>query len=156
MQQATYMVGGAKFQQAIFEWSKQSLSVFAYVFLAALLIFTVYADRLPANIRYQLSTTLGRSLSLLVLFLVYETAGWITALLLTIGIALVWFNRPLAYSPPMKEGFEGGIKQSVNQTGFRWFVERVLGENPVVVQEDRIAIGDVQEDNVEGNSRTSR
>lgn len=158
-------LGGAKFQDALIQWSKESFSVFNVLFIIALVVFTAYAHLVPPTLRYQLSTTLGRMLSLVLLVIVYETGGWIPALLFTIGICIVWFNRPLAqpthFTKPLtasatEEGFESGVKTSVNQTGFRWFVERVLGEKAKGVQEDRISIGDVQDDSVEGNSRTSQ
>ena len=156
-------LGGAKFQEALIEWSKQSFSVFNVIFFIGFIIFATYAHLIPPTLRYQFSTTLGRLLSLVLLVIVYETGGWIPALLFTIGISIIWFNRPLAqpthFTKPLRtteEGFEGGVKTSVNQTGFRWFVERVLHENPRKVQEDRIAVGDVQDDTVEGNSRTSK
>ncbi len=157
-------LGGAKFQTALMEWSKQSFSAFNVLFFIGFVLFAAYAHLIPPAIRYQMSSTLGRLLSLVLLVLIYEGAGWIPALLFTIGICVVWFHRPLSqptqFTKPLKatteEGFEGGVKTSVNQTGNRWFVERVLGENPKGVQEDRISVGDVQDDSVVGSTRTSK
>ena len=150
-------LGGAKFQKALMQWSSESLSIFNIVFFIGFLLFAAYAQQLPPQIRYQMSSTLGRALCLVVLVILYESAGWIPALLFTIGVGLVWFNRPLAQPTHFTtEGFDGGMKTSVNQTGFRWFVEKVLQENPKAVKEDRLNFGDVQDDSVEGNTRTSK
>ena len=155
-------LGGAKFQQMLGQWAKESFSVFNVIFFIGFVLFAAYAQLIPDQIRYQASTTLGRVLCVLLVAVVYEYAGWIPALLFTMGVAIMWFPRPLAQPTHMtkplstKEGFDGGVKVSKNQTGFRWFVERVLEENPKGVQEDRINFGDVQEDSVEGNTRTSK
>ena len=149
--------GGAKFQQSLLEWSKQSFSSFHSIFLIGFIIFAAYGNHLPATVRYQMSSSLGRLFILVLLLLIYESAGWIPALLFSIGVSIVWFNRPLAQPAHFTtEGFEGGVKTSKNQTGSRWFVERVLHENPRAVQEDRISVGDVQDDSVNGNMRTSQ
>lgn len=150
-------LGGAKFQQSLMEWAKQSFSSFHSIFLIGFIVFAAYANHLPPTFRYQMSSSLGRLFVIVLLVLLYESAGWIPALLFTIGVSIVWFNRPLAQPTHFTtEGFEGGVKTSVNQTGYRWWVERVLHENPRAVQEDRISVGDVQDDSVVGNVRTSQ
>ncbi len=150
-------LGGAKFQQSLLEWSKQSFSVFNTIFLILFVMFAAYSNHLPPTFLYQMSSSLGRLLVIVLLVILYESAGWIPALLFTIGVSIAWYNRPLSQPTHFTtEGFEGGVKTSVNQSGFRWFVERVLKEHPEAVQEDRISIGDVQDDSVQGNVRTSK
>ncbi len=95
--------GGAKLHQAIADWSKQSSTLFTTLFLVLLVLFASYADQLPKDIRWQLSSTLGRLLLLVLLFIVYEIGGWISALLFTIGILVLWSNRPLAQPPQVGE-----------------------------------------------------
>lgn len=168
--------GGAKLHQAIADWSKQSLSLFTTLFLAVLLIFAAYADQLPRQVRWQLSSPIGRLLLIVLLFIVYEIGGWISALIFTIGIAMVWSNRPLAQVPDVqnvKEGFQGrceachemttptyGDKQAsqkrIKIQGSRWFVEEVLHEHPESIEEDRVYTQAVQEDTYSPNTRTSR
>jgi hypothetical protein len=150
------MVGGAKFKSTILEWSKQSNHLFTAVAASALFIYTLYADKLPAQYRWQLSSLLGRSLLLVILYIVYTIAGFIPALLFSIGMAITWANRPL-YKPPVlvSEGFTPDIKTS-KASSHRWFVEKVLEEHPEEIVEDRVDTRAVQNDSQDSNMRTSR
>jgi hypothetical protein len=149
------MVGGAKLQQAVLDWSKQSNHLLMAVFGVAVLLYATYAEQLPITWRYQLSTPIGRALLLLLLYVVYVLGGWIPALLFAIGMAITWSNRPLAKPSTVKEGFSSNVKVSDAQDE-KWFVEKVLKENPKRIIEDRIDTMAVQDDSSVGNSRTSR
>jgi hypothetical protein len=155
---APLMVGGARFQQTVFDWTQQSNSLYLTVFNAILLIWAVYAEKLPPEWRWQLSTTIGRLLLLLLLYLVFMIAGWIPALLFAVATALTWSNRPLwkpvNVSEESEEGFANMKKSDVKTD--RWFVEKTLNEKPKHIVEDRIDTMAVQEDSTYGSSRTSR
>jgi hypothetical protein len=150
------MVGGAKFQQNFLEWSKQSTNLFTLVFDALLVTWVLFAEKLPMNWRYQLSTTAGRALLLILLYLVNEYLGWSHALILTIAIAMTWANRPLYKPVSVKEGFAGSVKSSPKEGSELWFVEKVLQENPKGIVEERVETSAVQQDNGLGSNRTSR
>lgn len=160
---APVMVGGARFQQAVLDWTQQSNSLYLTVFIAVLIIWAVYAEKLPPEWRWQLSTTIGRLLLLLMLYLVFTIAGWLPALLFAIAIALTWSNRPLwkpvgvpeeGFSSGEREGFSNMKKSDVETD--RWFVEKTLGERPKHIVEDRVETMAAQDDSVVGSSRTSR
>ena len=146
------MVGGGNLKLAVYDWFKQSSSLLNVVFGTALLMFAVYADKLPITMRYQLSTTIGRSLLILMLYVIYSIGGWIPALLFSIGVALVWANRPLAYK--INEGFQS-VKISPADE-HKWFVEKALGESPEGIVEERVLTKAVQDNSETGNSRTSK
>lgn len=148
------MVGGAQFQKSFLEWSQQSNQLFLTVFSICLLTWAVFAEKLPIHWRWQLSTPLGRALLLFLLYLVYELVGWLPAVLFTIAIALTWANRPL-YTPPTNEGFVSSQKESLS-SGPRWFVERVLKENPKAIIEDQVETQAIQDNSNSGSSRTSK
>ena len=165
-QQVFKLEGGAKLHQAIADWSKQSSTLFTTLFIGILVLFASYADQLPRGARWQLSSFVGRLLLLTLLFVIYEIGGWIPALLFSIGIVMIWSNRPL--TPPLKngvgvkkpleavkEGFQSNQKHSKVQ-GSRWFVEEVLQEHPEEIEEDRVTTQSVQDDAYSPNSRTSR
>lgn len=152
--------GGAKLHQAIADWSKQSSTLFTTLFIGILVLFASYADQLPRGARWQLSTFVGRLLLLTLLFVIYEIGGWVPALLFTIGIVMIWSNRPL--TPPssigvkaVEEGFQSSQKK-VKVQGSRWFVEELLQEHPEEIEEDRVVTKAIQEDTYSPNSRTSR
>ena len=150
------MVGGARFHQSFLEWTKQSNQLFLTVFSICLITWAVFAEKLPMEWRWQLSTSVGRVLLLLLLYIVHELTGWIPALLFAIAIALTWANRPL-YKPAPRavEGFASSVKES-KAVGNRWFVERVLEENPKAIIEDKVKTQAIQDNSNSGTSRTSK
>lgn len=165
-------VGGAKFQQQVLDWTKQSNHLYLTVVCSIIFLWAVYSEKLPMHYRWQMNTTLGRLLLLLLLWIVYILAGWIPALLFAIAIAMTWANRPLYKPADTREGFASGAERQGRGTsgreGFQdnikvtdanphmWFVEKALKENPQRIVQDRIQTFAVQEDNTAGTSRTSR
>ena len=147
------MVGGAKFQETVLAWTKQSNSMYFVVFVLLLVVWTTFADKVSAEWRWQLSTTFGRLFLLLVLYMVHMIAGWVPALLFTIAIALTWANRPII-KPLGVEGFRGMKKTNIE--GQLWFSEKVLKENPTTIIEDRVNTDAVQDGTQYHTGRTSR
>jgi predicted membrane protein len=147
------MIGGAKFQQTVLDWSKQSNSLFLSVFSVILVVFAIFGDKLPPVVRWQLSTTVGRLFLLILLYIIYVLGGWELALLFTIIIALIWSMRPLLL-PSMKEGFRDLKKTRASRP--KWFVETVLEENPLEIVEDRVETLAVQDSSEGMKGKTSR
>jgi len=170
------MVGGAKLQDSVLEWSKKSLNLYSTVFLILLVICVLFADKLPMEARWQLSTTAGRLLLLLLLYITHLVCGWQAALLFTIAIALVWAARPVFKPVSIPDPVFGGGMEGFNQgsnlpglgmEGFndmkttdatkpKWFIEKTLHENPMEIVEDRINTSAVQDNSSVANGRTSR
>ena len=149
------MVGGAKFQQEVLDWTKQSSHLYITVTCALIFMWAVYAEKIPAAWRWQLSTTIGRTLLLLLLYVVYMAAGWIPALLFAIAIAMTWANRPLQKPAGVKEGFDNRIVMDVAGKEL-WFAEKVIGGDPQEIVQDRVDTYAVQSNSQRGNSRTSK
>ena len=147
------MVGGAKFQETVLEWTKQSNSMYFVVFGLLLVVWTTFTDKVPAEWRWQLSTTFGRLLLLLVLYVVHMIAGWVPALLFATAIGLTWANRPIV-KPLGIEGFQGIKKTKIE--GQLWFSEKLLKENPTSIIEDRVNTDAVQDSTQYHTGRTSR
>lgn len=166
---APIMVGGAKLQESVLEWSKKSLNLYSTVFMVILVIGVLFADKLPMEARWQLSTTAGRLLLLLLLYITNLVCGWQAALLFTIAVALVWAARPVFKPvgvPDVSLG-QGPNAQHLGVEGFndmkttgaakhKWFVEKTLHENPAEIVEDRINTTAVQDNSAIANGRTSR
>jgi hypothetical protein len=127
-------------------------TLFMGVLGSILIVWTCFADKLPGQIRMQLSSTAGRLLSVALLYAVYTFLGFLPALLFTMAIALTWSTRPL--SKPV-EGFLSSVKRTPVK-GNLWFVERALGENPEEIREDRVVTDSVQDMSTGKNSKTSR
>ena len=149
------MIGGAKFQKEVLDWTRQSGHLYSIVLLTVVFMWSIYAEKLPPVWLWQLSTTIGRLLLLVVLYIIYMLAGWIPALLFAIAIALTWSNRPMYKPAGVKEGFRNVIVRDVEDK-HRWFIERAQGEHPHKIIQDRVTTRAVQEDSTSGTSRTSK
>lgn len=170
---APIMVGGAKLQDSVLEWSKKSLNLYSTVLMVIIIIAALFADKLPMMARWQLSTTPGRLLLLLLLYIIHMTCGWEMALLFTIAIALVWAARPV-FKPTGMEGVGQGVEgfgaanaprpgvegfndmKNTKAGKHKWFVEKTLHENPKAIVEDRINTSAVEGDTFMGTQRTSK
>jgi len=157
------MIGGSEFQANFISWLQQNHNLYLAVFSVVIFIWAIYADKLPEGVRWQLSTTIGRMLVLIIMYLVFMIAGWIPAVLVTIAIALTWANRPLRNpNPTAKKGHLVLVKEEFNDVKRtkipkeKWFVEKVLHEDPKMIIEDRVSTGAVQEDTSTGSKRSSR
>jgi hypothetical protein len=146
------MVGGAKFQKTFLDWSKQSTQLFTTVLIVLLVVWITFANKLPLVTRWQLSSTLGRLLLLLLLYIFYILGGWELAFIFTLAIAITWASKPLL--KPLEEGYSE-MKES-KAGPHKWFVEMVLHENPVAVVEDRVETASVQDNSAGSSTRTSR
>ena len=104
-------MGGAKFQQQVLDWTRQSNHLYLTVLFVIIFMWAVYSEKIHVQYRWQLNTTLGRLLMLIVLHIVFLLGGWIPALLFAIAIAMTWANRPLY--KPLKEGFGSGNRPSL-------------------------------------------
>jgi len=147
------MIGGKKLQEDILEWFSQTKNLFLTVFMSILILWVSFVNKLPVEARWQLSTSFGRLLLLLLLYIVYNIAGWTPALLMTIAIALTWAVRPLTKPTQIVE--EGFDVKKTNVSSPRWFVEKVLNENPKDIVEDRI-VTEAPSDNNTRKSKSSR
>ena len=146
------MVGGAKFQDTIIEWSKQSLNLYTIVFAALIMVWALFVDKIPAYARWQLSSSPGRLLLLLLLYIVYNVYGWTIALIFTIAIALTWSSRPILIPP--SEGFND---MKYSEAGpHKWFIEKTLHQSPKAIIEDRIQTFAVEDNPSSGTGRTSK
>jgi hypothetical protein len=149
------MVGGAKFQESVIEWSKKSTNLYTFVFAVLIAVWALYAAKLPALARWQLSSTAGRLLLLLLLYIVYSLCGWTVALIFTIAIALTWAARPLFV--PANFTSEGFANMKVTKASKdKWFVEKVLHQKPKEIVEDRIDTMAVENDTAKVAGRTSK
>jgi len=150
------MVGGAKFQDTVLKWTKQSDSMYFVVFVVLIGTWATFADKIPAEWRWQLSTTFGRLLLLLLLYIVHMMTGWIPTLLFALAIGLTWANRPLLKPLGVSEGFQPGIKKTKVNKEQLWFSERLFNENPKAIVEDRVNTDAVQDSTQYHTGRVSR
>lgn len=105
-----------------------------YGFLLVLII--VFAEQVPSEYKNFADSLLGRILMIGVVYGVLYSMGWVYGLLtVMVFLMLIHGSRRILF----REGFEGG--GSINEkkiVGKRWFVEKVLGENPKKIETDKV------------------
>jgi hypothetical protein len=108
------------------------------IYGALLIILIVYSSVIPGEYRTFADSLLGRVLGVAVVYGVVETLGWVYGLLTAIAFLLI-INGASRIDTTMLEAFDGGGTVSEKKTiGKKWFVERVLGENPTKIATDRV------------------
>lgn len=108
------------------------------VYGALLILLIVYSSAIPSEYRTFADSLLGRVLGVAIVYGVVETLGWVYGLLTAIAFLLI-INGATRIDTSMLEAFDGGGTVSEKKTiGKKWFVERVLGENPTKIATDRV------------------
>ena len=103
-----------------------------------LIILIVYSSIIPVEYRTFADSLLGRVLGVAIVYGVVETLGWVYGLLTAIAFLLI-INGASRIDTSMLEAFDGGGTVSEKKTiGKKWFVERVLGENPTKIATDKV------------------
>jgi hypothetical protein len=116
-----------------------------YGFILVLLI--VYSPVFPTDYRTFADSFLGRVFGIAIVYGVTEGLGWVYGLLTAMAFLLILNGAP-RYGLSFMEGFDGGGSVSEKTAithGKRWFVERVLGENPSKIDTDRVMTQAVQD-----------
>ena len=111
------------------------------IYGAALIILIVYSSMIPIEYRTFADSLLGRVFGIATVYGVIETLGWVYGLLTAVAFLLIINGAPR--TPHMLqagvEGFDGGGTVSEKRTiGKKWFVERLLGENPTKIATDKV------------------
>ena len=104
------------------------------VYGAILVLLIVYSSVIPNDFKVFADSTLGRIFGVAIVYGVTKTVGWMYGLLTALAFLLMVHGVTR-----VQEGFDGGggvtEKKTMNN---RWFVEKVLGEDPQKIATDRV------------------
>jgi len=115
-----------------------------YGFLIILVI--VYSAVIPSEYHTFVDSLLGRILGVGLIYGVIETLGWVYGLLTAMAFLVLLNGSPSSWIFSSEEGFDGGGNVSEKKLiGKRWFVEKILGENPLKIATDRVNTLPVQD-----------
>lgn len=107
-----------------------------YGFFIVLVI--VYSPVIPFEYRAFADSLLGRVFGVAIVYGVVETLGWVYGILTALAFLLVLNGAP-RFSNSSLEGFDGGGTVTEKRIiGKKWFVEKVLGENPKKIATDKV------------------
>jgi hypothetical protein len=130
--------------------------------LIALVLIAVYVSRIPPTVLEKFKGRVVQIVSLGVVIFIAARYGWIHGILAALCFALIVSRALKAPSlTGMKEGMANYVPVVLDATSpdfvlpkHRWFVEKVLGENPLVINEKEVttaAVQDLSEKSFGGN-----
>ncbi len=121
--------------------------------LAILLILgIVFIHEIGLHVRNQLDTLLGRLFAFGLLVLVTDQVSVLHGILLAILLALILSQststRPGGTLPPKKvEGFAPDFQlKLVPPKKHKWWIEEVMKENPIGIEDDKVRTSAIQDD----------
>lgn len=121
--------------------SRPTQVIFLYILVTLMIVFK---EQIPASIYNQLDTSIGRLFILVTVVSLVTFYNWILGLLAAVAFTLL-IGLPHPY---LSEGFGSGGETSLQvvPTSKKWFVEKVFGENPIAIEEEKVVTSPVQND----------
>lgn len=111
----------------------------AYGIIMVLLI--VYSSIIPVSIISYVDSTIGRMIGLGIVYFTMTRISWVYGLLAALSfLVLIRSSVTRSY-----EGFNGGSVTEKPRIGKRWFVEKVLGEDPLMIATQKVITHPVQD-----------
>ena len=128
------MISGEKLIQIIQQSIAGLDSPLFLLYGIAIVFVIVYSSLLPKNIRTFVDSPLGRILSIGWIYVSIESFGWVYGLMTAIAFLMILQSSSF-------EGFEVTEKPRI---GKRWFVEKVLGEHPMMIATEKVVTSPIQ------------
>ncbi len=130
-----YQLGGMVNSFQVLLMNLDSPAKLIYGFLLILLI--VFSPEIPFEYRTFADSLLGKIFGVAIVYGVIETMGWVYGILTAMAFLLVLNGAPR--DNVGLEGFDGGGTVTEKKIiGKKWFVEKVLGENPRKIATDKV------------------
>jgi hypothetical protein len=145
------MVGGMR--EILSDFSKKQKYYVDTAIGIAIVIGIVFVHEVAPHIRNQLDTFIGRLFAFLLLALVTDQIGWIHGLLLAIFLALV-LSLATSARHTTTEGFAPDFQVRIVPRKHRWWVEEIMKENPIGIEDEKVNTSAVQDDSM--NNRNSQ
>ena len=138
------MKGGFQAQvDDLYHKYEQPLVVMIGLFMVIIIVFL---EKIPVEIRKQADTLLGRALLLTFTLIVTLMYGWPMGILAGLMTALVIGAGGIhPIKKNVTEGFSSEMNVRLIPGKHKWFVERVLGENPLLIEDDTVSTSAVQD-----------
>lgn len=142
------MKGGFRAQLGdLFSKYEQPVALLVGTFATLVIVFI---GKVPKEIRRQADTTLGRALFLIFTVLTTIVFGWPLGVLVGLMSALFIGAGGIKPVETVTEGFSPDFNVKLVPNKKKWFVEQVLGENPLLIEDtviDTSAVQDLTEKN---------
>lgn len=138
------MKGGFRAQvDDLYHKYEQPLVVLLGLFMVLAIVFL---EKIPIEIRKQADSFLGRALLLTFTVTVVTMYGWPLGILAgLLSALLIGAGGIHPIQKDVKEGFSSEINVRLVPGKHKWFVEKVLGENPLLIEDDTVSTSAVQD-----------
>jgi hypothetical protein len=111
-----------------------------------MVIVIVFLEKIPLEIRKQADSFLGRALLLTFTVSIVVLYGWPLGILAGLMSALlIGAGGVHPVQKQIKEGFSSEMNVRLVPGKHKWFVEKVLGENPLLIEDDTVSTSAVQD-----------
>jgi energy-coupling factor transporter transmembrane protein EcfT len=111
-----------------------------------IVLVIVFLEKIPKKIRKQADTMLGRALLLTFTVIITSLYGWPLGILAGLMTALVIGAGGVhPVQKELQEGFSSEMNVRLIPGKHKWFVEKVLGENPLLIEDDTVTTSAVQD-----------
>ena len=144
-QAPVFMKGGMREHIVdIFDKYKWPIEGIVVIFITILIVFL---EKIPIDIRKQADSFVGRSFLLVFTTLIVMTFGWPLGVLAALASALLIGAggvHPLIKKISM-EGFAPDLSVHIIPDKKKWFVEEVLGENQLMIEDQTVSTSAVQD-----------
>lgn len=134
--------GGAGIPGTYVHLKKNTIHNIALLFL---IVGIAFSEEIPIELRRFANTFWGGVVGLIGVWVAYTYFDWTTALL----VALLYVLAANSSIISLTENFEPGIDTRFVANRRKWYIEQVLGENPLLIEEDTVKTIAVQDDNNE-------
>lgn len=144
-QAPVFMKGGMREHVAdIFDKYKSPIEMIVAIFIIILIVFL---EKVPIDIRKQADSLLGRVFLLLFTTVTVMTFGWPLGVLAALASALLIGAggvHPLVKKMSI-EGFAPDVSVHMVPDKKKWFIEEVMGENPLMIEDQTVSTSAVQD-----------
>lgn len=112
----------------------------------AMTIVIVFLEKIPLEIRKQADTLLGRLFLVGLTVLTVQVFGWTMGVLAALmSVLLIGAGGVHPVKKAVQEGFSSEMNYRIIPSKHKWFVEKVLGENPLLIEDQTVDTSAVQD-----------
>jgi hypothetical protein len=150
------MQGGAK--EHVLDLVRKYAAPFNIYVGILLVVACTFVKQIPIAFKAHADSTLGRLTLFILTIIVADLYSWTYGLLMALFSVLLISVSPRTVKKfqNLSEGFQGSDTnvQMISQNE-KWFVEKVLDENPVAIQDKEVKTQAIQDNTTGSNSTTS-
>ncbi len=139
-----YMKGGFRAQvDDLYHKYEQPIMLLLGILMVVIIVFL---EKIPVEIRKQADSLPGRALLLLFTVTITILYGWPMGILAGLMSALLIGAGGIhPITRPVTEGFSSEMNVRIVPGKHKWFIEKVMGENPLLIEDDTVTTSAVQD-----------